>query len=147
MPRIDNVISKILFQNKFDFIMNGFNFPSNEPLQGNQTFFCSMLKGLIGNAFKPGHVVEIVGEAGSGKTQMAIHLSARSVIDTPRAELGIEANTKDNATNDYNDTKALYISTEGSFPIGRLRQMIEAMGQPNALMDKIFIKSITSIVS
>ena len=147
MPRIDNVISKILFQNKFDFIMNGFNFPSNEPLQDNQTFFCSMLKGLIGNAFKPGHVIEIVGEAGSGKTQMAIHLSARSVIDTPRAELGIEANTKNNATNDYNDTKALYISTEGSFPIGRLRQMIEAMGQPNALMDKIFIKSITSIVS
>ena len=147
MPRIDNVISKILFQNKFDFIMNGFNFPSNEPLQDNQTFFCSMLKGLIGNAIKPGHVIEIVGEAGSGKTQMAIHLSARSVIDTPRAELGIEANTKDNATNDYNDTKALYISTEGSFPIGRLRQMIEAMGQPNALMDKIFIKSITSIVS
>ena len=147
MPRIDNVISKILFQNKFDFVMNGFNFPSNEPLQDNQTFFCSMLKGLIGNAFKPGHVIEIVGEAGSGKTQMAIHLSARSVIDTPRAELGIEANTKDNATNDYNDTKALYISTEGSFPIGRLRQMIEAMGQPNALMDKIFIKSITSIVS
>ena len=147
MPRIDNVISKILFQNKFDFIMNGFNFPSNEPLQDNQTFFCSMLKGLIGNAFKPGHVIEIVGEAGSGKTQMAIHLSARSVIDTPRAELGIEANTKDNATNDYNDTKALYISTEGSFPIGRLRQMIEAMGQPKALMDKIFIKGMTSIVS
>ena len=127
--------------------MNGFNFSSNEAIQGNQTFFCSILKGLLGNAFKPGHVVEIVGEAGSGKTQMAIHLSARSVIDTTHNELGIEANTKDNATNDYNDTKALYISTEGSFPIGRLRQMIEAMGQPNALMDKIFIKSITSIVS
>ena len=126
--------------------MNGFNFPSNEPIQGNQTFFCSMLKGLIGNAFKPGHVVEIVGEAGSGKTQMAIHLSARSVIDTTHNELGIEANT-DNATKDYNDTKALYISTEGSFPIGRLRQMIEAMGQPKCLMDKIFIRSITSIVS
>ena len=127
--------------------MNGFNFPSSEPFQGNQTFFCSMLKELIGNAFKPGHVVEIVGEAGSGKTQMAMHLSARSVIDTTHNELGIEANTKDNATNDYNGTKALYISTEGSFPIGRLRQMIEAMDQPKCLMDKIFIKSITSIVS
>ena len=76
--------------------MNGFNFPSSEPLQGNQTFSCSMIKGLIGNAFKPGHIVEIVGEAGSGKTQMAIHLSARSVIDTTHNELGIEANTKDN---------------------------------------------------
>ena len=137
---------KIVFQNKFDLNMNGFNFPSSKPLQDKQTFFCSMLKGLIGNAFKPGHVVEIVGEAGSGKTQMAIHLSARSVIDTTHNELGIEANT-DNATKDYNDTKALYISTEGSFPIGRLRQMIEAMGQPKCLMDKIFIKSITSIVS
>ena len=127
--------------------MNSFNFPSSEPLQGNHTFFCAMLKGLIGNAFKPGHVVEIAGEAGSGKTQMAIHLSARTVIDTTHNEFGIEANTRYNASNDYNDTKALYISTEGSFPIGRLRQMIEAMGQSKCLMDKIFIKSITSIVS
>ena len=100
-----------------------------------------MLDKELGAAIRPAHVIEIVGEAGSGKTQFGLHISARSVVeDTDLQSITENAKAKVNR-------KALYINTEGPFPIGRLRQMIAGMNQPKELMDKIFIENISTIVS
>ena len=91
-------------------------------------------------------MIEVVGEAGSGKTQFGLHLSARTVVENPNE--GLNTNAKE--TNDklrVNNERTIYISTEGPFPIGRLRQMIERMGQSKQLMDKIFVENISTIVS
>ena len=49
-----------------------------------------MLNKELGAAIRPAHVIEIVGEAGSGKTQFGLHISARSVEETNQ-----ECNSKD----------------------------------------------------
>ena len=105
-----------------------------------------MLDESLGPCLRPGHVIEVVGEAGSGKTQFGLHLSARTVVENPNE--GLNTNAKE--TNDklrVNNERTIYISTEGPFPIGRLRQMIERMGQSKQLMDKIFVENISTIVS
>ena len=124
----------------------GFCHPSIQQNTFRPKLLCSMLDSAFGPALRPGHIVEIVGEAGSGKTQLAIHLSARSVIDKSHGNVC----TLDMTTNDskeYNDRKILYIATEGPFPIDRLHQMIEGMGESRTVMDNIYIESATSIVS
>ena len=45
-----------------------------------------MLDKVLGPAIRPGHVIEVVGEAGSGKTQFGLHLSARTVTQEVCAE-------------------------------------------------------------
>ena len=100
-----------------------------------------MLDKELGPAIRPGHVIEVVGEAGSGKTQFGLHLSARTVTQEVCVE---EVN---NDFKESSDRRVLYISTEGPFPIRRLRQMIEGMGLSKQLMDKIFIENVTTIVS
>ena len=120
---------------------NGFEHPSIKSSSFRPKLFCSTLDKEFGPAIRPGHVIEVVGEAGSGKTQFGLHLSARTVAQELRVE---------DVNNDVKETsyrRVLYISTEGPFPIGRLRQMIEGMGLSKQLMDKIFIENITTIVS
>ena len=51
-----------------------------------------------------------------------------------------------NEVPEHKRRKTLYLSTEGPFPVGRLRQMIEGMGESRSLMDNIFIENITCIV-
>ena len=125
--------------------LEGFQHPSIQPLQWRPKLFCSMLDKVLGPSLRPGHIIEIVGEAGSGKTQLALHLSVRSVIDTSYEVLS----TYNVMTNvpEHKGRKTLYLSTEGQFPVGRLRQMIEGMGESRSLMDNIFIENITCIVS
>ena len=120
---------------------NGFEHPSIKSSSFRPKLFCSTLDKKIGPAIRPGHVIEVVGEAGSGKTQFGLHLSARTVAQELRVE------DVNNDVKETSDRRVLYISTEGPFPIGRLRQMIEGMGLSKQLMDKIFIENITTIVS
>ena len=119
---------------------NDFQCPSFPSYLFRPKLFCSILDDAIGPTLRPGHIIEVVGEAGSGKTQFGLHLSARSVVE----DTNLQSNTE-NARARVN-RKALYINTEGPFPIGRLRQMIEGMNQPKELMDKIFVENITTIV-
>ena len=122
--------------------LKGFECPSLISLSSRPKLFCSMLDKSLGPCLRSGHVIEVVGEAGSGKTQFGLHLSARVVVGDP------DANAKDSSDKlKMNDKRTLYISTEGPFPIGRLRQMIEGMGQSKQLMDKIFIENISTNVS
>ena len=120
---------------------NGFEHPSIKSSSFRPKLFCSMLDKELGPAIRPGHVIEVVGEAGSGKTQFGLHLSARTVTQEVCVE---EVN---NDFKESSDRRVLYISTEGPFPIRRLRQMIEGMGLSKQLMDKIFIENVTTIVS
>ena len=126
--------------------MHGFECPAIRPLTNRLRLFCSMLDEALGPSLRPGHIIEIAGEAGSGKTQFGLHLSARSVVDASGNELSKSGASK-NYIKQIDRRKTLYISTEGPFPIGRLRQMIEGMGEPKSLMDNIFIENITSMVS
>ena len=126
--------------------MEGFRHPSIQQHTFRPKLFCSMLDSALGPALRPGHIIELVGEAGSGKTQLALHLSARSVIDKSHGNVC----TLDMPTNDsreYDDRKTLYIATEGPFPIERLHQMIEGMGESRTVMDNIYIETASCIVS
>ena len=125
--------------------LEGFQHPSIQKRTWRPTLFCSMLDKEFGPCLRPGHIIEIVGEAGSGKTQFALHLSVRSVIDTSHEGCSTY-NAMKNDMSDHRDRKTLYLATEGPFPVGRLRQMIEGMGESKSLMDNIFIENITSIV-
>ena len=120
---------------------NGFEHPSIKSSSFRPKLFCSTLDKEFGPAIRPGHVIEVVGEAGSGKTQFGLHLSARAVAQELRVE------DVNNDVKKTSDIRVLYLSTEGPFPICRLRQMIEGMGLSKQLMDKIFIENITTIVS
>ena len=126
--------------------LEGFQHPSIQPLKWRPKLFCSMLDKALGPSLQPGHIIEIVGEAGSGKTQLALHLSVRSVIDTSY-EVCSTYNVMTNDVPEHKGRKTLYLSTEGPFPVGRLRQMIEGMGESRSVMDNIFIENITCIVS
>ena len=42
--------------------------------------FCQHLDSTIGPLFRPGHVIEIAGEAGAGKTQWALQLSVCAAV-------------------------------------------------------------------
>ena len=122
--------------------LEGFRHPSIQQLTCRPKLLCSMLDKSFGPCLRPGHIIEIVGEAGSGKTQFALHLSVRSVIDASYDG----CSTMTNDIPEHEDRKTLYLSTEGPFPVGRLRQMIEGMGESRSLMDNIFIENITCIV-
>ena len=104
--------------------LEGFRHPSIQPPNWRPKLFCSMLDKAIGPSLRPGHIIEIVGEAGSGKTQLALHLSVRSVIDTSYEGCSTY-NVMKNEVPEHKRRKTLYLSTEGPFPVGRLRQMIE----------------------
>ena len=123
-----------------------FQCPSILPFTYRPKFHCPMLDEAIGPSLRAGHVVEITGEAGAGKTQMALHLCARAVLESNDELLGVPK-SNEKVSSQQHSRVALYLCTEGPFPIGRLRQMMEGMNQQKRLMDKIFIENITSIVS
>ena len=123
-----------------------FQYPSIVPSTYRPKFDCPMLDEAIGPSLRSGHIIEITGEAGAGKTQIAVHLCARAVLE-PNNECLSVPKSCEKVNSQQHSRVALYLCTEGPFPIERLRQMLEGMDQPRKTMDKIFIENITSIVS
>lgn len=76
--------------------------------------FCRSLDKLVGagHGFPCGEITEICGQPGIGKTQLAIQVAVDALI--PRAFGGVGGS-------------AVYIDTEGSFVVERVRQMAKAL--------------------
>lgn len=87
---------------------------------------CQMLDEALGPALRDGHVVEVVGEAGSGKTQFLLDVTSSVASGGARVA---------------------YVSTEAVFPIDRLKTMLDAaaaaapttvQASDNILLDSAF---------
>ncbi|XP_053687387.1 DNA repair protein XRCC3 [Sabethes cyaneus] len=100
-------------------------------------FGVSCLDRLTGGGLSSRGIVEIAGEAGSGKTQLALHLSlAAQLFSLPPKGV-------------------VYISTEHTFPSRRIVQMEQAMRQnsdktnckESNLTDNIFVEHLHNPVS
>ena len=77
-----------------------------------------------GSGFEPGHIYEVFGPPGSGKTQLALSLAAHSA---PSA-------------------RVLYLDVKGDFSAERLSQIIgERGGQVNACLSKVRVKRIFTL--
>ena len=77
-----------------------------------------------GSGFEPGHIYEVFGPPGSGKTQLALSLAAHSA---PSA-------------------RVLYLDVKGDFSAERLSQIIgERGGQVNACLGKVRVKRIFTL--
>jgi len=74
--------------------------------------YCSALDKLLGGGITVGQVTELCGRPGSGKTQLAMQLAIDVCIPPLFGGLGGEC---------------LYIDTEGSFAVERIKDMLEAV--------------------
>ena len=103
-------------------------------------FSCPLLDEALGPALRSGHVVEITGEAGSGKTQVALHLSAKAAIEEPIL-------LDKPSSNKHVGKRVLYVCTEGPFPSSRLKDITNGLQDGQILMDRIYVESVQNIVS
>jgi len=71
------------------------------------SFECAILNDFLGSGLRPG-LIELAGEAGCGKTQIALTLTLQCLLQPEKGGRG---------------EGVLYINTEGSFPFKRLVQM------------------------
>ena len=70
---------------------------------------CPVLDACLGGGVYTGDITEIAGEAGAGKTQLALTLLLQAQL--PAAAGGL-------------DTCAAFVTTEGEFPVARLNQLM-----------------------
>jgi len=104
---------------------------------------CPLLDHVVGASFRPGHVIEVTGEAGSGKTQLLVNALACSVTKEP-----VEGSASKSC---QKEARSVVISTEGSFPAERLKQMIASFKSSSnqvdvrTTMDNILVHSLTSL--
>ena len=116
-----------------------FECPSFATAGCRPAFSCPLLDEVLGPALRPGHVVEITGEAGSGKTQVALHLSAKAAIEEPILHDKPSSNKRAGK-------RTLYVGTEGPFPVSRLKQMTNGLEDEQTLMDRIYVESIQNVI-
>jgi len=97
-------------------------------------FHCPKLDKLITPCIRQGHIIEITGKAGAGKTQIVLSICAgtawQKVLDCPKTEPG---------TINVSEV-IIIISTEGPFPITRLNEMVMNLYETTDIMDKILIE-------
>ena len=95
---------------------------------------CSNVDACLRNGLKPGHgIVEIAGEASSGKTQFCLQLALNSLL--PLNETGPEHGI-------------LYIFCEGTFPINRLKDLAHnKYGESVAkvLLEHVFVEHVDDV--
>ncbi|MGD8566241.1 MAG: DNA repair and recombination protein RadA [Candidatus Bathyarchaeota archaeon] len=83
------------------------------------------LDNMLGGGVETQALTELIGEFGSGKTQICLTLAVRSQL--PQDEGGISG-------------KALFIDTEGTFITDRVYQIAEASGlAPETVLENIFV--------
>ena len=95
---------------------------------------CSNVDACLRNGLKPGHgIVEVAGEASSGKTQFCLQLALNSLL--PLNETGPKHGI-------------LYIFCEGTFPINRLKDLANnKYGESVAkiLLELIFVEHVDDV--
>jgi RecA/RadA recombinase len=108
-----------------------------DPLRpGRLSFGCPLLDSAFGGGIFPKGITEIVGEAGSGKSQLCMQLAVQ-------AQLPVELGGLDGGV--------FYITTEGEFPLKRLHQIVDSFKQryptleSDDLTSKILIQKIPTI--
>ena len=84
---------------------------------------CPLLDSALGGGLRPGELVEVVGGAGAGKTQLCLQWGAETAA---------------------RGHHVIYINTEGAFPLQRLDQMMEARHKMEA-MDRIMVKHVKNL--
>ena len=78
---------------------------------------------LLGVAFRAGHVIEVTGEAGAGKSQILLNALSMSVRGCKDAK-----------------DRSIAVSTEGAFPAERLQQMIASCHSRYILHRSTYVK-------
>lgn len=86
-------------------------------------FRCSGLQSLIGDAIRPGNVIEFFGEAGSAKTQFCLDLALQT---TALSESG----------------KVMYVTTDRNFPTRRMQQLLDHTQLSSDHLDRIIVKAV-----
>ena len=94
---------------------------------------CSNLDRILRGGVKTKSMTEFVGENGSGKTQLCLQLLLETVASGGRRRFGGEEEDGDGEDGDGEDEEeeedanegfsAVYVTTEGQFPVERLREM------------------------
>jgi len=114
-----------------------FRFLSLSKKENLPIFHCPKLDKFVTPCIKKGHIIEITGKAGAGKTQMILSICAgitmNKMSECPKNEPG---------TLKISDV-TIVISTEGQFPVTRLNEMVTDMNENRNVMDKIFIEEAT----
>jgi RecA/RadA recombinase len=95
---------------------------------------CESIDELLKGGFYSGMIFEVFGEAGCGKTQLALQLLVQSCM--PSSSGGLES-------------PAICIYSEGTFPVRRLREICEHSvrdrgGSVTAVMNRIYVEEVQS---
>ena len=85
-------------------------------------FRCPKIDKNLGPAFQKGNVIEIFGEAGSGKIQFCLDLALQTTAHSPNG-------------------RVLFIVTDRSFPARRMTQLLEHTDLSSDHLDRIVVKS------
>ena len=86
---------------------------------------CSGLDELLGGGFETQAIVEVFGEFGSGKTQIALQLAVNTLLPVSKGGF---------------DGEVFYIDTEDTFRPERIAQMAEAVGMdPQDALERIHV--------
>lgn len=95
------------------------------------TLGCRILDRLLGGGIPTETITEIVGEAGIGKTQLALQLLLTAQLPIRRGGLG---------------GASLYLHSDFSFPFRRLNQLASSTRYGTTInLDKIFIHSVPTV--
>uniref|UniRef100_A0A6B2L8V4 RecA family profile 1 domain-containing protein n=1 Tax=Arcella intermedia TaxID=1963864 RepID=A0A6B2L8V4_9EUKA len=101
-------------------------------------FGCPVLDGMMRGGLPSQGIIELTGEAGSGKTQLALQLLLSTVA--PARHGGLEG-------------AAFYVSTEGEFPTRRWSQMLQVYCaehpevSPKEMEKNLFIHKVADLSS
>jgi DNA-repair protein XRCC3 len=97
---------------------------------------CKPIDSLLRGGFRPGQIVEICGEAGSGKSQLCMQLALQCLL--PPSLGGLSGS-------------AIVIFTEGDFPIRRLHGLASSPRYSSCLpsdgLERTFLEKATNIAS
>lgn len=118
---------------------DGFRFPSITLNRRKTIFNCPKLDSCITPSLRDGQIIEIVGKAGAGKTQVAL-----SVCVGAAKQNKIDIHHCSTKSRDSNGV-ILFISTEGPFPITRLNEMVMEYQEGQSLMDSILIEQVADL--
>ncbi|KAF2351947.1 Transposase type 1 [Trinorchestia longiramus] len=124
------------------------------------SFGCPKLDGAVGDVLLGGSVLEVCGESGVGKTQLALSIAVNAVRPTSqggrgatnessvRPLVGQQRYSKVVASNSFTMAEIAYVCTEGQFPSSRLRQITESVAGPlqhDAIASRMFVQHVEDL--